>query len=253
MFNFEKPLELPPQLTWKYLDEPAFMSWTIRARNYSTVIANAGFAVIVLISFAATVITNQGDADSGISQPWRGLMDVMVFLIPVLLAWTGLGQRVNLAYRFAETGWEYCQWKDTPKWHFTMVKWVTGITVVGSIYMATLEPGFIMGALIGPGGMVLLYLSMANSKTYLDLETEYHHVVIEWSAVTQLAIATNREIVDLKYGQMSDMGIRPVIWNVNIFCRRGQKEPVANAIKPYLPPGTPFIRAKLDFLLKTDG
>jgi hypothetical protein len=247
MFNFEKPLELPPQLSWKYRDEPAFMSWTIRARNYSTVIANAAFALFLCLGLTGAIVFYK--MGEGIPEPWRTLGATAPLLLVTFFAWLGYGQRINIAYRFTETGWEHCEWKNTPKWHLTMVKWVTGIIAVAFIYMATIEPSFILGALIGPGGMALTYLSMANSKIYQEMYEEYNHIVIKWSEVTQLAMATNREIVDIKYGQLQEGGTRPVIWNVNIFCKRGQKEAVANAIKPYLNPGVPFIWGKLDLLM----
>jgi hypothetical protein len=250
MFNFEKPLELPPQLSWKYRDEPAFMNWTIRARNYSTVIANAAFAFFLCLGLTGAIVFYK--MDEGIPEPWRTLGATAPLLLVTFFAWLGYGQRVNLAYRFAETGWEYCQWKDTPKWHLTMVKWVTGIMAVAFIYMATIDPSFILGALIGPGGMALTYLSMANSKSYQEMHSEYNHITFKWCEMKQVAIATNRDIVDLKYSRAKESVNRPVVRNVNVFCKRGQKEVVANAIKPCMAPGTPFIWAKLNLLLDTD-
>ncbi|SQC51743.1 Uncharacterised protein [Pseudomonas aeruginosa] len=37
---WNRPLALPPQLEWKYANEPELMRWTIKARNYNTTIAN---------------------------------------------------------------------------------------------------------------------------------------------------------------------------------------------------------------------
>ena len=247
MFNFEKPLELPPQLNWKYRDEPAFISWTIRARNYSTVIANAAFALFLCLGLIGAIVLYK--MNEGMGQPARTLWAVAIFLLGTFFAWTGFAQRVNVAYRFTKTGWEYCKWKDTPKWHITLAKWATGILAVVFIYMATIDPSFILGALIGPGGMALKYVSMANSKSYQQMYEEYNHRTIKWSEVTQLSIAKNREIVDVKYSRLREGQLRPRTWNVNIFCKRGQKEAVANAIKPYLNPGVPFIWGKLDLLM----
>jgi len=97
--------------------------------------------------------------------------------------------------------------------------------------------------------MGLMYLSMAHSKTYQQMQTQYHHLVYEWGDFTQLAIATNRDVVDLKY-TMYDNGV--VSWSQNIFCKRKQKEAVANFIKPYLSPGVPFIKAKVNVPMSTD-
>jgi hypothetical protein len=174
------------------------------------------------------------------------------FLLPTTLAWGGFGQRVNMAYRFTQTGWEYCKWKDTPKWHLTAVKWVTGLMVVVSLYLISIDPSFIIGALLGPGGMALTYLSMANSKTYQSLQTEYNHITFEWGEIKAIAIATNREVVVLKYHRAAEGEAIPPFRNVNIFCKRKQKAAVADFIKGHLPLDTPFTKAKLNTLMRTE-
>ncbi len=39
-----------PEMPWKHADEPAVVSWQIRARNYNTYAANALFSVFFLVS-----------------------------------------------------------------------------------------------------------------------------------------------------------------------------------------------------------
>ena len=161
-------------------------------------------------------------------------------------------QRMNFAYRFTRSGIECCEWKDFPKWALTFLKWFSGIAAIIFIYLATIDPTFLIGALIGPGSMGLMYLSMAHSKTYQQMQTQYHHLMYEWKDFTQLAIATNREVVDLKFCHFDPRLGRIVKWNLNIFCKRKQKEAVANFIKPYLSPGVPFIKAKVNVPMSTD-
>ena len=55
MFAYERLLELPPQLKWKYAREPELLGWTIQARNYSTFIANIAFTLMACLS-AATML-----------------------------------------------------------------------------------------------------------------------------------------------------------------------------------------------------
>jgi hypothetical protein len=241
MFKFNKLLELPPQLAWKYAQEPELLGWTIRARNYSTFIANTGFALISSVGLAASITMYLTDERT--DEPWRTLWAVILFLGPTLLFWGGLGQRVNIAYRFTQTGWEYCKWKDTPNWHLAAVKWVTGLMAVVSLYLISIDPFFIIGALLGPGGMALTYLSMANSETYQTLQTEYNHVTFEWREINAIAIATNREIVDLKYQRIGKGN--SAIENVNIYCRRKQKETVAKFVERCLPASTSITSRKL--------
>ena len=97
-----------------------------------------------------------------------------------------------------------------------------------------------------------MYLSMANSKSFQELHTEYHHYAFKWEELTQLAIATNREVIDLKYSVTLEGDDYKTNWSLNVFCKRKQKENIANVIKPYLSPGVPFIKAKVNVPMSTD-
>jgi hypothetical protein len=67
MFNFNKALELPPQLQWKYANEPELLGWTIRARNYNTFVANCMFVFMSVVIVGAGFIMYS--VYSGMSQP----------------------------------------------------------------------------------------------------------------------------------------------------------------------------------------
>ncbi|KJJ98863.1 hypothetical protein [Pseudomonas tussilaginis] len=251
MFKFNKDLELPPQLKWKFSHEPELLGWTIRARNYNTFVANCMFAFMSLVLMGASYFlysTPAGD-ESVLSRVLASLCFYLLFSL-VILSMTH--QRMKFAYRFTPSGVECCEWKDFPEWVLTFLKWIAGITAIFFIFMATIDPSFLLGALIGPGGIGLTYLSMAHSKSYREMHTQYHHLIHEWKDFTQLAIATNREIVDLKYSTTMEGDDFVTNWNINIFCKRKQKEKVAELIRPFLSPGVPFIKAKVNVPLSTD-
>ena len=250
MFNFNKALELPAQLHWKYADEPALLAWTIRARNYNTFVANAMFAFMAALIFGGSLIMYS--VYEGMSQPWRTLSCIFFFIFILFTISCMTHQRMNFAYRITKSGVEYCKWKDFPKWALTFLKWLSGITAIIFIYLATIDPTFLIGALIGPGGMGLMYLSMANSKSFQEMHTEYHHYALKWEELTQLAIATNREVIDLKYSVTLEGDDYKTNWSLNVFCKRKQKENIANVMKPYLSPGVPFIKAKVNVPMSTD-
>ncbi len=188
----------------------------------------------------------------GMDQPWRILSCVFYFTVALFAISCMTHQRMNFAYRFTQSGVEYCEWKDFPKWVLTFLKWLTGITALVFISLAAVDPAFLIGALVGPGGMGLMYLSMAHSKSYQEMQTQYHYYPYEWKEITQLAIATNREVVDLKYSVTMEGEDYKTTGSLNIFCRRKQKERVAEFIKPYLSPDVPFIRAKVNVPMSTD-
>ena len=250
MLNLDKALDLPPQLQWKYANEPELMTWSIRARNYNTFVANLMFSFMTTVILGATLIMYS--VYEGMSQSWRISSCIFFFSLMLLVLLSVTHQRMNFAYRFTRSGIECCEWKDFPKWALTFLKWFSGIAAIIFIYLATIDPTFLIGALIGPGSMGLMYLSMAHSKTYQQMQTQYHHLMYEWKDFTQLAIATNREVVDLNFCHFDPRLGRIVKWNLNIFCKRKQKEAVANFIKPYLSPGVPFIKAKVNVPMSTD-
>nr|WP_321359511.1 hypothetical protein [Pseudomonas extremaustralis] len=173
MLNFDKALDLPPQLQWKYASEPELMTWSIRARNYNTFVANLMFSFMTTVILGATLIMYS--VYEGMSQSWRISSCVFFFSLMLLVLLSVTHQRMNFAYRFTKSGVEYCEWKDFPKWALTFLKWFTGMMAIIFIYLTTIDPTFLIGALIGPGAMGLMYLSMANSKTYQHMQTEYHH------------------------------------------------------------------------------
>ncbi|MDD2056792.1 hypothetical protein N5D52_13750 [Pseudomonas sp. GD03860] len=251
MLNFNKPLALPSQLEWKFAHEPELLSWTIRARNYNTFVANCMFAFmsVVLVGLSYFLYSTPAGGEGVLP---RLIASLCFYIIFSLVVASMTHQRMNFAFRLTHSGVEYCKWKDFPKWALTFLKWLTGITAIFFVFMAVIDPSLLLGALIGPGGLALTYLSMANSKSYQEMQTEYHHHEFKWDEFTQLAIATNREVVDLKYSVILEGDDFVTRWSLNIFCKRKQKEKVAELIRPYLSPGVPFIKAKVNVPLSTD-
>ncbi|MGY2292759.1 hypothetical protein ACW9H6_27990 [Pseudomonas sp. SDO528_S397] len=245
MFNYNKPLDLPTQLQWKYLHEAALLSWTIRARNYNTFIANTMFwTCFTLISGGSILIYRSMDDDPLFS----GLLTLAFFIITNIVLISITHHKINFAYRLTTSGIECCEWKKPSKFSPAILKWLTVATAIIFIFIAVVDPASLFEALIGPGGMGLTYLLIANSKNHQNMHTHYHHLAYEWKDFTQLAIATNREVVDLKY-TMYDEGM--VSWNQNIFCKTKQKENVGRIIKSYLPTDVPFVRAKVNVPMST--
>ena len=251
MFNFLKPLELPPQLQWKRVDEPELIAWTTRARNYNTFVANCmlGFLALLLAGLTYTLHPFLPAPEDNI---YNCLISTFFYATLFSTAFSMTHQRMNFAYRFTQSGLEYCKWKDFPGWALPVLRWTIGVTAVIFLFLATTDPSFLFGALAGPGGMGLMYLTMAYSKSYRELHTQYHHHQFQWKDFTQLAIATNREIVDLQYSMTLEGRDYITEWNINLYCKKRQKEAVANFIKPYLTSGTPILRARINAPLSTD-
>ena len=246
MLNFDKALDLPPQLQWKYANEPELMTWSIRARNYNTFVANLMFSFMATVILGATLIMYS--VYEGMSQSWRISSCIFFFSLMLLVLLSVTHQRMNFAYRFTQSGVEYCEWKDFPKWALTFLKWFTGMMAIIFIYLTTIDPTFLIGALIGPGAMGLMYLSMANSKTYQRMQTEYHHHFLHWKELTKSTVATNRVMMELEYSVPQEGSIYMTIGRQYIFFTPEDKERVTQLIKNNLLPGTPYVFGKVDVL-----
>lgn len=246
--NPRKKLVPPSQLQWQHMDEPALLDWTICARNYNTLIANVMFwSCLTAITIGSFLIYKSMD-DTPI---FSGILTLLFFITVNTALVSMTHQKMNFSYRFTLSGIECCEWKDLPEWTLIFLKWFTGVSAISFIVLATIDTTFLTGALIGPGGMGLMYLSIANSKSYREMHTQYHHLIYEWKDFTQLAIATNREVVDLKFTHFNPRLGKVKSYSINIFCEPKQKESVANFIKPYLSPDVPFIRAKVNVPMST--
>ena len=246
MLKFNKSLDLPPQLQWKHANEPELMTWSIRARNYNTFVANLMFSFMTTVILGATLIMYS--VYEGMSQSWRISSCIFFFSLMLLVLLSVTHQRMNFAYRFTQSGVEYCEWKDFPKWALTFLKWFTGMMAIIFIYLTTIDPTFLIGALIGPGAMGLMYLSMANSKTYQRMQTEYHHHFLHWKELTKSTVATNRVMMELKYSVPQEGSIYMTIGRQYIFFTPKEKERVTQLIKKHLLPSTPYVVEKVDVL-----
>jgi hypothetical protein len=245
MLNFNKPLDLPPQLQWKYANEPELMTWSIRARNYNTFIANAMFGFCFVAITASSIFLYRSTKEYLV---FNAISTLLFFIIINAALISMTHQRMNFAYRITQSGVEYCEWKDFPKWALTFLKWFTGMMAIIFIYLTTIDPTFLIGALIGPGAMGLMYLSMANSKTYQRMQTEYHHHFLHWKELTKSTVATNRVMMELEYSVPQEGSIYMTIGRQYIFFTPKDKERVTQLIKNNLLPGTPYVFGKVDVL-----
>ncbi|WP_426202229.1 hypothetical protein [Pseudomonas sp. TWP3-1] len=242
---FNKAPDLPPQLQWKYLAEPELLEWAIRARNYNTFAANCMLAFMAALTLGGSFIMYS--VYEGMSQPWRTLSCVFFFTFIMFTISCMTHQRVNFAYRFTKSGVEYCEWKSPAKWTLTLVKWFSGITAIIFIFLATIDPAFLIGAMIGPGGMGLMYLAMGNSKSYQELHTEYHHHFLLWKELKKLIISTNRNMIELEYGVPKKNSEHLALGSLYIFFGSQKKEAIA-IIKSNLSPHATCTTEKIDVL-----
>lgn len=237
MFKLFKPLELPPQLHWERADEHELIGWRIRARNYNTLVANTMCAFMLLLTLGASMFLYATYHD--LTEFWRLTWCIFFYLVIALTITSMTHQRVNFAYRLTHSGIEHCEWKDFPSWAPPLLRWIAGVTAVIFLFMATIDPTFLIGALVGPGGMGLMSLQMAYSKNFRALHTRYHHVFMHWTELTGVTIATNRDIVEVDFSYSKPDSSYMAIGNEYIFFKKNDKQDVIRIIKSQMPSNTP--------------
>ncbi|WP_124200507.1 hypothetical protein [Pseudomonas aeruginosa] len=191
---WSRPLALPPQLEWKYANEPELMSWTVKARNYNTFIAN----IMLLICLAMVIIGTSFAGDWFQENREKNIpVSIGFFLVMISVALSVTHQRMNFAYRFSKSGGEFCEWKNFPK---AAVWVVNGFAVIAAIACVTLlgPDGMLLGVL-GAGGMGLTAIAMINSKSFQKMHTTFHHNSYSWSEFPGVVIDQRQKLVGLKF------------------------------------------------------
>ncbi|WP_124200505.1 hypothetical protein [Pseudomonas aeruginosa] len=238
---WSRPLALPPQLEWKYSHEPELMSWTVKARNYNTFVANIMFAIclvmmIILTSFAGDWFQEDREANIPVS--------VGFFLVMISVVLSVTHQRMNFAYRFSRSGFEYCGWKKFPKSAVIIVNCFAMIAGLLIFVVMSSTPGGSLLGLVGAGGMGLTAIATINSKRFQKMHTEFFQVDFTWDEFDKISLYKSRHIIGLNH-EWENLGqVLPGI--VNVFCRRKDFEERLAMIESLLPKPIPVVVEKFE-------
>ncbi|MDZ5605514.1 hypothetical protein SJI00_22345, partial [Pseudomonas sp. RP23018S] len=173
---------------------------------------------------------------------WAITLSVIFFLILISPGVYADIHRVNFAYRITHSGIEERKWESTSKLNSKIIDGLLIFLKVVIISIIATVPGPAKLALAGPGGMGLVALVMLRSKTSRDMRTRYHQNSYNWKEITQLSVAANKDIVNLKYNAVSD--VHTPRSSLSILCRKNQKEAVATLVSSYLSPDAPSTMRK---------
>lgn len=234
IFDFGRPLQPPPHLQWRYADEPALLAWTIKARNYNTLVANYMFGFMLLVDLVATyaiyAVRIPGGSDFKHLMICFGFFVLMAFTISLMTH-----QRMNFAYRFTQSGLEFCKWKGLSKFSISFMEWFSVATTAMFLFLTTIDSTFLIGALVGPGGVGIAYLIMANSKSYRELHTTYHHIAFKWSDFKRIDLDKRRGLIDLPFDYLNSYVEKIVEGRCYLFCRKDSREEILRAVESCVP------------------
>ncbi|MCV4245137.1 hypothetical protein [Pseudomonas aeruginosa] len=238
---WSRPLALPPQLEWKYANEPELMSWTIKARNYNTFVANIMFLICLLVNLIISYATCIWLTDTESNGTPTG---VVFFILSILFTLSITHQRMSFAYRLSISGFEYCGWKKFPKAAVIIVNCFAMIAGVLIFAVMSSTPGGSLLGLVGAGGMGLTAIATINSKRFQKMHTEFFQVDFTWNEFDNISLYKSRHIIGLNH-EWENLGqILPGI--VNVFCRRKDFEERLAMIESLLPKPIPVVVEKFE-------
>ncbi|SNY97451.1 hypothetical protein [Halomonas sp. hl-4] len=219
------------QIPWEHVDEPAVMSWQIRARNYDTPAANALFVVFALISLGGGYFMALVDESLLVSVLIGGGM----FILFILIAMSMTHQTAILVYRFTETHAEECSWKPQMDAVKPFLKWSAIILMPIVVVIIIMDPSLIITSL-GPLAMGFAAWMMGSSKGYQEIARGSRHDELDWRKTDKIYLYPGRDIIGLnipwyhpELDEVIPEGIR------EIYCREGERENVLSFFKSRLP------------------
>lgn len=241
-----RPLQLPPQLEWKYMKEPTLAQWSLRARPYNTDVAN-GLGVFFFITFLAISAWVGLWIDEYFGPWWAALWASLFFAIVMSGGLSMTHQKTNFAYRLTASGLEFCEWKVFPDWIPRLLKWLAIITGVGMLALATIHPAAVLGAIVGPGLLGLMYLNMATSSSFREMHEIYRHKFQPWGEFTKMTVFRRRSIIGLDfswYNEDADEGVEKMRDSIReVYCSKAGFDDLVEIVKAQLPESTPYTEA----------
>ena len=184
-----------PEMPWKHTDEPAIMSWQIRARNYDTRAANILFLVLMVVYFFGAYFFSSLFGESLL---FTFLVGGGLFLLAGLIAMSMTHQTSILVYRFTKKNAEVCSWKPQMDSVKPFLKWSAIILMPIVLVLILMDPSLLITSL-GPLAMGFAAWMMGSSKGYQEIARGSRHEEIDWTKTEHIKVWRKRSMIALKY------------------------------------------------------
>ena len=179
------------EIPWKHADEPAVMSWQIRARNYNTSSANLFLILMSLIALGG------GYVMSLFVQSLLGsfLLGGGMCLLLILILMSITHSTTIIVYRFTETLVEEYSWKPQAAAAASFLKWsaIILLPIVGVLIL--MDPSLVIAG-IGPLGMGLMAGMMGAQQAK---QSNSRHEEWTWEKTEHIKVWRKRSIIALTY------------------------------------------------------
>ncbi|WP_241663902.1 hypothetical protein [Stutzerimonas nosocomialis] len=238
------PIELPDHHQWMHANQPVLLEWKIKARPYNTTAANAMFFFLFL--FATIFFGWMGEIFNPNSSKSIAI-GVPFYVLTISAIYGTTHQKTKFAYRLTEKGIEVCEWKAPGKGWMIALKWLTVVAAFAVLFIIAFDPSNFWLALIGPGGMGLLYLGLANSKQFQEMHSLYRLNAFTWNEIKHIYADKSRHLISLEYEWLNENTSKTIPWWTYVFCYKKDFENITTTILSKNTK-TPHTREKVDVL-----
>ncbi|WP_104203406.1 hypothetical protein [Billgrantia saliphila] len=232
------------QMPWKHAEEPALMSWQIRARAYNTFVANILFVIFFIICLGVGVLLFSISEDFISSLSLGGGM----FLFLLLIAMSMTHQTAIIVYRLTDKRIEVFSWKPQIDSVKPVMKWTAIGSGVVVLFLMFIDPSFLIAA-IGPVGIGIVSALMGTSKNYQSLVGDDQHYEIDWKNTEEVAVWRQRSVIGLRFTYHNEDGFSYTAYKT-LYCQKQDLEARIDFIREKLP-NKPYRECKLD--VDSDG
>ncbi len=227
------------EMPWKHTDEPAIMTWQIRARDYYTLPANVLFFINFIIAAGVGWVMSHAGGDSLIASLLSG---GGMFFFLLLIGMSMTHQTAIIVYRLTDKRLEVFSWKPQIDSVKPVMKWTAIVSGVVVLFLVFVNPSFIIAA-IGPIGIGVMAALMGNSKSYQSMvrNEEYHE--IDWPNAEDIAVWRKRNLIGLRFTWYNEDGSHYSVYS-KVYCRNQDFDKCLEFFKRRLP-DTPYREGKL--------
>lgn len=237
--GLRKTPDLADRFEWVHIDDPAMMTWTVKAIDRSVAFWTAGFMPLFMIPTIGFIFT----LFSGFSVlSWLAIFCFsFVFFLYIKV---GL-ERTVFVYRATDEHLEICQWQDIPDAVFTFLQ-IYPFVMVGIVLMLFIsDPGLAIVALAGPVLLGFMMTSFSGNSTYKKIYKNFQHYEYRWDEAFDPILDNRHGLIRLDWPyelppEAAAQVENPEQYNKQcalLYFRKDQQDQVVQLVKSKLPQG----------------
>lgn len=146
--------------------------WSIKAFDGNLLLASLGFLPPILILLFFILVLEDSLWVLLISATFSGYIIYNATL-----------QKRMCVHRLTENGGEVREWRAIPNFIFVSIPWLAGIYLILVLWGFTFSPEVGLGALLGGGGVGILYATVFTSEDYKKDQIDLMHWTFEWNEI----------------------------------------------------------------------